>query len=241
MPKPHEQLVIQHLENVSRRLLDKHQDVVREYVKGRHGVYALYRNDKLYYVGLASNLRNRLRTHLKDKHAAGWNRFSLYLTEDVAYLRELEALVLRITVPSGNKARMKLPRSRDLSRYFKRSMIDSFRRELEQLFKGSRKARPGSGRGPSDSGPVIKSRKSLRRTYKGKLYRATLRPDGRVRFRGKIYPSPTAAAKMITKRPVFGWTFWRYERAPGEWIRLNELRRAGKRRKRKRAGRRKRR
>lgn len=65
MPKPHEQLVIQHLENVSRRLLDKHQDVVREYVKGRHGVYALYRNDKLYYVGLASNLRNRLRTHLK--------------------------------------------------------------------------------------------------------------------------------------------------------------------------------
>jgi type I restriction-modification system DNA methylase subunit len=35
----------------------------------RHGVYALYRGNRLYYVGLASNLRSRLNTHLRDRHA----------------------------------------------------------------------------------------------------------------------------------------------------------------------------
>lgn len=54
------QLVCQHFENVSREALQKHQDLIREYVRGRHGVYALYRKGKLHYVGLARNLRSRL-------------------------------------------------------------------------------------------------------------------------------------------------------------------------------------
>jgi restriction endonuclease S subunit len=32
--------------------------------------YALFRRGKLYYVGLASDLRGRLRTHVKDHHGA---------------------------------------------------------------------------------------------------------------------------------------------------------------------------
>jgi hypothetical protein len=35
------QLVSQHLENISRTALEKYQDILKEYVKGRHGVYAL--------------------------------------------------------------------------------------------------------------------------------------------------------------------------------------------------------
>lgn len=46
------QLVCQHLENISSEALDKYQDVVRNYVRGRQGIYALYRRNKLYYVGL---------------------------------------------------------------------------------------------------------------------------------------------------------------------------------------------
>ena len=74
------QLVSQHLENISRTALEKYQNILKEYVKGRHGVYALYSKGHLYYVGLASNLRNRLKSHLTDRHAQTWDSFSVYLT-----------------------------------------------------------------------------------------------------------------------------------------------------------------
>src|SRR5262245_49960512 len=54
-------LVSQFLERISGETLAKHQKVIRELVQRRSGVYALYRRDRLYYVGLASNLRNRLK------------------------------------------------------------------------------------------------------------------------------------------------------------------------------------
>lgn len=40
------QLVSQHLENISRTALEKYQNILKEYVKGRHGVYALYSKEK---------------------------------------------------------------------------------------------------------------------------------------------------------------------------------------------------
>ena len=48
----HSQLVCQHLENISSDALEKYQNVIRSYVRGRQGIYALYRRYKLYYVGL---------------------------------------------------------------------------------------------------------------------------------------------------------------------------------------------
>jgi hypothetical protein len=64
------QLVCQHLENISRRALENYQNIIKEYVKGLHGVYALYRKNNLCYVGLASNLRNRLTTHNREGEKA---------------------------------------------------------------------------------------------------------------------------------------------------------------------------
>ena len=55
------QLVCQQLENISREALAKYQHIIRHYIRGRNGVYALYKGDKLYYVGLATNLRSRLK------------------------------------------------------------------------------------------------------------------------------------------------------------------------------------
>ena len=65
-------LVSQYLENISRDALEKYQNIIRRYVRRRQGVYALYRRKKLYYVGLASNLRSRLARHLKDRHGDSW-------------------------------------------------------------------------------------------------------------------------------------------------------------------------
>ena len=95
-------LVCQHLENISRDALERHQEIIRNYVRGRQGVYALYKGNRLYYVGLASNLRMRLATHMRNQHGQRWDRFSVYLTIGDRTLRELEALLLRIVKPKGN-------------------------------------------------------------------------------------------------------------------------------------------
>ena len=56
-------LVCQHLEGISRTALEKYHRIIREYIRRRHGIYALYRRGSLQYVGLASNLTSRLRQH----------------------------------------------------------------------------------------------------------------------------------------------------------------------------------
>lgn len=67
-------------------------------------------------------------------------------------------------------------------------------------------------------------RRMLKATFKGKLVRARVRRDGSIRFRGKTYRSPSnTAAKACGRRTCNGWTFWSYERAPGDWVRLSEL------------------
>ena len=100
-----EHLVCQHLENISSDALEKYQKIIRQYVRRRSGIYALYRGDRLYYVGLASNLRSRLKGHLKDRHRNLWDRFSVYITIGDQHMKELESIVLRISKPSGNKVK----------------------------------------------------------------------------------------------------------------------------------------
>ena len=88
-------LVSQHLENIDVGALEEHQDIIKTYVRQREGVYALYKKGRLYYVGLASDLRWRLGAHLKDRHKEKWDRFSVYLTVNDQHLKELESLMLR--------------------------------------------------------------------------------------------------------------------------------------------------
>lgn len=73
-------LVTQYVEKISREALENHFDVVTQFIGRRNGVYALFRKGKLYYVGLASDLRGRLRSLMKDHHGNSWDSFSVYLT-----------------------------------------------------------------------------------------------------------------------------------------------------------------
>jgi hypothetical protein len=57
------------LEGISSRVFDFYHDEITELIGKSHGVYALYKKGRLYYVGLARNLRRRVKHHLKDKHA----------------------------------------------------------------------------------------------------------------------------------------------------------------------------
>lgn len=225
-------LVCQHLEHISRALLEQRQAIVRRHVQGRHGVYALYRGHRLYYVGLATDLRTRLTQHLRDAHAKSWDRFSLYLTTGGNHLRELESLVLRIVMPSGNKQRGKFARSEDLRRSLMRSLREDHRAEVEALFnlRGalSTDKVPRRSAGPTrvlELARYISGPMRLRARYKGQWKRALVRRDGTIRWSGKVFLTPSGAARAVVQRPCSGWDFWECERTPGYWVRLSELRR----------------
>jgi hypothetical protein len=130
---PKAQLVVEHIEGISRAAIKRYPEILTEFVRARSGVYALYKGDMLYYVGLAKNLRSRLHGHLRDRHAEAWDRFNVYLTQGDEHLRELESLVLRIAAPKGNRLAGKFMGSRDLLRAFRQRIINSQKRELADI------------------------------------------------------------------------------------------------------------
>ncbi len=129
-------LVIEHLEGISRAAIKRYPEIITEFARRKSGVYALYKGDALYYVGLAKNLRSRLRGHLRDRHAEAWDRFNVYLTLGDEQLKELESLVLRIASPSGNRVTGKLLGSKDLFRPFRQRIVESQRREIADITLG---------------------------------------------------------------------------------------------------------
>lgn len=233
MPRRRASLVSHHVEDVSRALLEQHQALIRDQVQGRHGVYALYRGRELYYVGLASDLRSRLTQHLRDTHADGWDRFSLYLTIENGHMRELEALVMRISRPRGNKQRGKFANSEDLRHALERRYRDKQEAERSELF-GARAARAGRGvakrsarrasTGAPPLAPFASQVREIRARYKGREIRATVESDGRIRLGRHLHRSPSGAAESVVNRPCSGWTFWKWRGSEGEWVPLEALR-----------------
>jgi hypothetical protein len=225
-------LVCQHLEGIAREVLEKHQRIVRTYVRHRQGVYALYRRGKLYYVGLASNLRSRLAHHLKDRHQGSWDRFSVYLTIGDSHLRELEALLLRIVKPPGNKQQGKFAKSEDLRRRLRRDYFAEYQLKVRDMMgkppPATVRVKPAvqddGGRAPVLAG-YFDGPKTIRARHKGKTLRAYVRKSGLIRFQGQHFTSPSlAGACAVKRRSCNGWTFWHYERAPGDWVPLQTLR-----------------
>jgi hypothetical protein len=204
--------------------------VIRDFVKRRHGVYALFHHGNVYYVGLASNLRSRLRSHLEDRHANRWDSFSVYLTIDKVNLRPLESLVLRIASPGGNKVQGRISGAEDLKRRFARAIAKHQKDEREDLFEtwSEKEAKRDSERPRKGAGVLaryIDRPMSIRLQHAGKLYKAHVRKDGLIRFKGRLIASPSRAASLVKRRPWNGWTAWLYERAPGDWMPLDNLRR----------------
>lgn len=227
-------LVCQHLENLSRLVLEEYQAIIRNYVRNREGVYALYRKGKLYYVGLASDLQWRLKHHLKDRHRESWDRFSIYLTIGDKHLKELESLLLRVIQPKppGNKQSGRFFNSENLRRKFKKDIKQVQRLELVALIGGKEfsrgKARIGALKTLSDGPELCRYLDghglTLRALHKGRTIKARVRRDGKIRFGSKLYKTPSAAAASAVQHACNGWHFWKFERAPGDWVRLSKLR-----------------
>ena len=108
---------------------------LRELLRGYAGIYALYKGEKLYYVGLARNLHGRVRWHLKDKHAGKWDYFKIFRIQKVRYLKDIETLIHHIAETKGNRAKGRVPKDADLSR-----TLWEVLREYEHRIKPLKKA-----------------------------------------------------------------------------------------------------
>lgn len=108
---------------------------LREIMRRYAGIYALYRKEKLYYVGLTKNLHGRLKWHLKDRHAGKWDSFIIFRIKKVNYLKDIETLIHHTVDTPGNRVKGKVPKDADLNRILREVL-----RDHEKAIKGIRKA-----------------------------------------------------------------------------------------------------
>jgi hypothetical protein len=72
---------------------------------------------------------------------------------------------------------------------------------------------------------LVPSGSTLIGTYAGSDYRASVDADGRFLVEGETYGSPSAAAAaVLDRRSVAGWTFWRLVRPDGTTASLDAIR-----------------
>lgn len=241
-------LVDGYLERISVSAFEKYRLEITRLVRSAHGVYALYHGDRLYYVGLARDLRVRVGQHLRDHHAGRWDRFSLYLVRKVDHIKEIEALLLRIAEPRGNKVRGRLRRAANLEEQLRRMVLDRQQAELSEMF--GRSSRPVGRRSdarkkvrPARGSPTKKQGRTKSRTpplkgvlghclifatYQGRRYTARVYRSGRISFQGRLYETPSGAAVAARGKSTNGWTFWSV-RKDGKLVKLADLRRASPR------------
>jgi hypothetical protein len=199
-------------------------------IRGRNGIYALYRRDKLYYVGLATSLMGRVKQHLRDQHKKAWDRFSVYLTATDDHMRELESLVVRIVAPPGNQQTGRLKGARDLRKKLNARIRDHDDDRRAMLMGGDaararRRRKTRRGTGTLLLAGLVERPTELRAKHRGKAFKARLRRDGWIRFAGKLFDNPSAAARAAAGRYKEGWSFWRVRTVGGGWDALRVLKR----------------
>ena len=83
--------------------LDFFKKEIKKMLKGNSGLYVLYDDNELYYVGITSkDLFLRLSQHTKDKHKNRWDKFSVFIVGRGKYLKDIETIVHLISDPPAN-------------------------------------------------------------------------------------------------------------------------------------------
>lgn len=228
-------IVIGHLEKVSSGIFDRYQRQITDMIRGHYGVYALYRHNKLYYIGLANDLKRRIRRHLDDRHKGKWSHFSLYIFKKEGQIKELESLLLRIADPAGNAVRGRLKDSKDLLPRLKGKIKAEQKREIDELFSRQKPVKKRSKRKSTKAKSakegnalkgLLRNGQGLYANYKGKSYKAIFYTQRGIKLGGKFYNTPSGAAHVIIDRgAVNGWNFWKYKDKSGNLTAIKGLRR----------------
>lgn len=220
-------LVHEYLERVGGEVLEEKnfQSALAGMIKGHKGVYVLYKDDRLYYVGLASNLMGRVKQHTTDRHSGKWNRFSVYLTGTSDHIKPLESLLLRILQPTGNLVKGKIPGASDLKPALAKQVRKADDADRHQAL-GKKKAVPKATLIKKAAKVKLNSQFPacvVRASYKGKVYRARLKTNAAILYEGIEYKTPSGAAQAVVGRSANGWTFWNYKNS-ADWIPISNLR-----------------
>lgn len=70
---------------------------------------------------------------------------------------------------------------------------------------------------------LIKPGERLRARCDGKTYYCWLQKDGRLKYLGQLFNSPSTAGCVIQCRPTNGWNFWHIQRG-NRWVPLAIIR-----------------
>jgi len=231
-------IVEAYLERIGQKVFKDFSSVITGLIKGNQGIYALYKRDKLYYIGLASNLKNRIKHHLNDKHKNYWTHFSLYIISKQEHIKEFESVILRIAYPKGNSVRGKLSRAKNLRPSLKRRLKAEWERQIDGIIgskkkeavkstvkkKAKKRASKATKEGNVLKG-LLRNGQGLYANYKGKSYKAIFYTKRGIKLGGKFYLSPSGAAKAIVDRgTVNGWNFWKYKDKSGDLKAIKSLR-----------------
>ena len=221
-------IVEAYLERIGQKVFKDFSSVITKLIKGHQGIYALYKKDKLYYIGLASNLKNRIKHHLNDKHKNCWTHFSLYIISKQEHIKEFESVILRIAYPKGNSVKGKLSRANNLRPLLKKRLKAEWEKQINGIIGGKEKTvKKTKTKKTNSDNPLrglFRHYQPIYCTYKGKAYKANVFKSGSIKLNGQLYSTPSGAAKAIVDtRTVNGWTFWKYKDKSGKIVPINNL------------------
>lgn len=116
--------------------LEMFRKEIKSMLKGNSGVYVLYNNDDLYYVGITGrDLFWRLYHHTMDRHKNKWNKFSVFIVGRGKYLKDIESMIHRISITSANIAKGKFKEHYQYDRRIKK-MVKEVSKVINNIQKG---------------------------------------------------------------------------------------------------------
>ena len=145
---------------------------------------------------------------------------------------------MRISYPEGNRVKGELRGSRDLRAELKQKIKVEQDRQIDDIIGGkerkAKKKKTSKGarkttRRKSNKRPlkdVFPGGKMIYATWHGKEYKAWVLSNGGIRYKGKIYDTPSGAGGVVRKgKSTNGWIFWKYTNNAGELVKINLVRR----------------
>ena len=99
---------------------------IKKILRGQPGIYALYKRDKLYYVGLASDLYWRLKNHTWNRHKNKWDKFTAFIIAKGRYLKDIETMLHTISEPPANVWKGKFKHHYEYDKKIRSMVKDAF-------------------------------------------------------------------------------------------------------------------
>lgn len=103
-------------------------DDIINYLANKSGIYALYGDDeKLWYVGLATNLKTRLLQHKSDRHQKKWTKFRIFVVPNNR-LDAVETILIQVARPKGNRTKGNIRGAKNITNEIRRDFSEKIKK-----------------------------------------------------------------------------------------------------------------